>query len=79
MKDKRDDFKTAFASRLGELMKSHSYNQRDVASKIDCSVSSVSKWLNLFREPTLNNIWKLADLFECSVDVLVGRQPYIIN
>lgn len=75
MKDKRTDCKSAFANRLEKLMTTFNYNQAFVADKVECSRSIVSKWLHQLREPTLVNIWKLADLFECSVDVLVGRKP----
>lgn len=75
MKNKRTDCKEAFAMRLKELMQNNNFTQTVVATKIDCSVSSVSKWLNLLREPTLSHIWSLADLFNCSVDVLVGKRP----
>lgn len=75
MKNKRTSYKSAFAQRLEELMKTFKYSQAYVADHIECSRSSVSKWLSQQREPTLVNIWKLADLFNCSVDVLVGRRP----
>lgn len=70
------DCKHAFAMRLKELMAEYNYNQANVADKVECSRSIVSKWLHELREPTLTNLWKLADLFNCSIDVLVGKVEY---
>lgn len=70
------DCKHTFATRLRELMTEAGYNQTGVSSKIGCSRSIVSKWLHEQREPTLTNLWKLADLFNCTIDILVGRSDY---
>ena len=70
------DCKHSFAVRLKELMTEFNYGQRIVSEKIGSSRSIVSKWLHEQREPTLSNLWKLADLFNCSIDVLSGRAEY---
>lgn len=70
------DCKHSFSVRLKELMVELNYNQSAVSNKIGCSRSIVSKWLHEQREPTLTNLWKLADLFNCSIDILVGRLDY---
>jgi len=66
----------SFATRLRELMVENSYTQTNVSDKVGCSRSIVSKWLHEQREPTLTNLWKLSDLFNCSIDILVGRTEY---
>lgn len=71
-----ENCKHSFASRLKELMNEFNYTQSAVSNKIGCSRSIVSKWLHEQREPTLTNLWKLADLFNCTIDMLVGRAEY---
>ncbi len=68
-----NDMKETFGQRLARLRKEKGYTQEDVASKITISPQAVSKWENDNSEPDLDTLNKLADIFSCSVDELLGR------
>ena len=65
-----------FKERLLELRKLHKYTQKFVASKLGISQPSYVRYENGNAEPTLTNLVKLADLYDVSVDYLLGRKEY---
>ena len=68
------------AQRIKDLMKSEKLTQMQLARALGVGQSSVSDWINAKSEPSIENLWKLADFFDVSVDYLIGRtnvkQPY---
>lgn len=62
-----------FSERLKTLRKEKKLTQTELASKLDISQKSYSNWESGKAEPTLDNIIKLADLLEVSLDWLFGR------
>ena len=68
-----------FAERLKELRKTHSLSQKALASHLDLSPSSICEWENLRSEPNIELLSKRSDLFECSIDYLVGREDDLGN
>ncbi|CAM3505626.1 DNA-binding helix-turn-helix protein [Streptococcus pluranimalium] len=62
-----------FASRLKELRKKHGLTQKEIAKLIGISQSSYSNWENGNREPSLENVVRLAKLFGVTTDYLLGR------
>lgn len=48
--------------------------QKDIATKLKISRSTYSNYESDFREPDFKNIEILADIFEVSVDYLLGRE-----
>lgn len=62
------------AQRIEDLMKNEKLTQMQLAKAIDVGQSSVSDWLNSKSEPSVENLWKLADFFDVSVDYLIGRK-----
>ncbi len=66
--------KETFGQRLARLRKEKGLTQEDVASQITISPQAVSKWENDNSEPDLDTLNKLADIFNCSVDELLGRE-----
>ncbi len=65
-----------FQLKLLELRKLNHLTQRDVASYLGISQPSYIRYENGGAEPTLENLVKLADLFDVSVDYLLGRRDY---
>jgi transcriptional regulator with XRE-family HTH domain len=51
-------------------------SQFQLAFKIGCTQQCVSGWENSKIEPTLTYLWKLADVFDISIDRLVGRTDF---
>lgn len=65
-----------FRENLKEQRKLYGYTQRQVAEKLGISQPSYIRYENGSSEPTLENLVKLADLFDVSVDYLLGRKEY---
>lgn len=59
-----------------EQRKLNHLTQREVASRLGISQPSYVRYENGKAEPTLENLVKLADLFDVSVDYLLGRKDY---
>jgi len=62
------------AQRIEDLMRNEKLTQMQLAKAIGVGQSSVSDWLNSKSEPSVENLWKLADFFDVSVDYLIGRK-----
>lgn len=62
------------AQHIKELMKSKKLTQTEFATAIGVGQSSVSDWLNSKSEPSVENLWKICDYFDISLDYLVGRK-----
>ncbi len=62
------------AQRIKDLMKSEKLTQMRLARALGVGQSSVSDWINAKSEPSIENLWKLADFFDVSVDYLIGRK-----
>lgn len=59
--------------RLLELRKQHGLSQQQVADKINVSRSSYSQYELGIKQPTIQTLKLIADLYKCSIDYLVGR------
>lgn len=62
------------AQRIKDLMKSEKLTQMQLARALGVGQSSVSDWINAKSEPSIENLWELADAFDVSVDYLIGRK-----
>lgn len=62
-----------FGERLKELRTERGWNQLEIAEKLNVTPSTVSNWERGKKYPDINSISKLADLFDVSLDYLVGR------
>ena len=65
-----------FKNNLIELRKLNKMTQRDVADRLGISQPSYIRYENGKSEPTIENLVKLADLFDVSLDYLCGRTPF---
>ena len=64
---------TNFGLRLKNFRADAKYSQLQLAFKIGCTQQCVSGWENGKIEPTLTYLWKIADVFNISIDRLIGR------
>ena len=62
-----------FSERLKTLRKEKKLTQKELAEQIGISQKSYSHWETGKNEPSLENLIKLADLLEVSIDWLFGR------
>lgn len=65
-----------FGNNLKNLRKENGLSQSAIAKRIGVTQQCVSEWEKGNMEPTLSNLWQLADLFNLSIDALVGRTDY---
>lgn len=56
------------------LRKQSGLTQQDLAKKIGCNQHSISSWERGTREPDIHMLCSLADVFDVTLDVLVGRK-----
>ncbi len=65
-----------FQERLIEQRKLNKITQRQLANLLNISQPSYIRYENGTSEPTLENLVKIADCFDVSVDYLLGRVEY---
>lgn len=65
-----------FSNIIKELRRKEEMTQREVAEKIGVRYQSYQAYELGLSLPSLENFIKLADLFEVSLDYLIGRKDY---
>ena len=63
-------------NRIVSLRKENGYNQTDVAAKIGCVLKTYQNYEQGRNYPTLEYATKLSDLYNVSIDYLLGRSEY---
>lgn len=58
---------------LREIRTYHKLTREDVANHLDITYTSYSKYETAEREPNVEKLIKLANLFDVTVDYLIGR------
>lgn len=59
--------------RLIDIRQNHGYSQKYVALSIGVAPSIVSRWESGKKVPSRESVSKLADLYEVTIDYLMGR------
>ena len=68
------EFMTIFSKRLKKLRKNKGLKQQELAEILGIKRNTYSDWENGKTEPSFENLLKLADLLEVSLDWLFGRE-----
>ena len=68
-----ESMKEILSKRLRELRKEHKFTQNQVAIYCDVTEKAYQNYELMTREPRLEIIAKIADLYKVSVDYLIGR------
>ena len=68
--------KNKFGSNLKALRLENKLSQAKLAKMIGVTQQCISEWEQYKIEPTLTNLWILSDLFEITIDELVGRREF---
>lgn len=67
------NFFMIIAKRITELRIEKGFTQKQLAEKVGCSQSMVTRWVSGECEPTASAILKLAEALDCSCDYLLGK------
>jgi transcriptional regulator with XRE-family HTH domain len=76
--DKPTNLSSILAARLRELRARRGFTQDQVAKALKVHESAVSRWEGGSRFPTGEDLLKLADLFQVSIDTLFGRSEQFV-
>ncbi len=60
-------------NRIKLLRRENNWTQLDLAEKLNCAISSVAMYENDTRKPSLDVLVKLSEIFDCSIDFLIGK------
>jgi transcriptional regulator with XRE-family HTH domain len=63
-----------FADKLAKLMKEKRYMAKDIAEYCGVSAGAVTHWLNGECMPSIENLKKISQLFEVSIDEMLSRR-----
>jgi len=63
-----------FAKNLKCLRAENNYSQKKLADLLNIHQSNISDWENEISRPEYEHLIKLADIFEITLDELVGRK-----
>lgn len=63
--------------RVKEMRKSRGLSQSELASKLGVSRTTVAMWESNGQYPRLETVVRMASVFGCTVDELLGRPPPI--
>lgn len=68
--------KISFAMRLKKLREQKKLNQTELANLLEVSNGSISKWERGDRQPDYETLEKIADIFNVTIDYLLGRSDF---
>ena len=66
--------KNRFGINVKNLRQQMGLRQEDLAKRLSTTQRKVSYWESGKIEPDLDMLWTIADLFEISIDELIGRE-----
>lgn len=60
-------------NRIKKLREELNLTQQDLANRLDCSKSVIGLYESETRKPSLEVLLKLSEIFNCSIDYLLGK------
>lgn len=60
---------------IKQLREQHGMTQEDLATRLGVKCPAVSKWERGMAYPSMNTVIKMAELFQVSMDVVLGLAP----
>lgn len=68
-----------FSKILKELREKNNYTQEELGALLNLSKNAISHYENETNQPSLDTVVRLADIFNVSIDYLLGRTPNNIS
>ncbi len=60
-------------NRIKQLREENNWTQLELSQKMNCAMSSIAMYENNNRKPSLEVLIKLSEIFNCSIDYLLGK------
>ena len=60
-------------NRIKQLREENNWTQLDLSKKMDCAMSSIAMYENESRKPSMEVLLKLSEIFDCSIDYILGK------
>ena len=60
-------------NRIKQLREENNWTQLELSQKINCAMSSIAMYEKEDRKPSLEVLIKLSDIFDCSIDYILGK------
>ena len=73
------DRRTAVAKKLRILRENSNFSQADIAAMLGMDRSTYAYYETGKTEPSLKTIFKVAELYKVSTDMILGRKQKVIN
>lgn len=67
------------AMNIRPLREQHGMTQEDLAKRLGVKYPAVSKWERGMAYPSMNTVIKMSELFQVSLDVVLGLAPIPSN
>ena len=60
-------------NRIKQLREENNWTQSELSKKMNCAMSSIAMYEKEERKPSLEVLVKLSEIFNCSIDYLLGK------
>lgn len=71
--NRRETAKELFAANFKKLRKQRNLTRKQMANTLSVSLSTITMWENAERETDFDTLTSIANLFDVSIDFLLGR------
>ena len=65
-----------YKNKIKELRQEKGLSQRELAKQTGIKQANISRWEAGQVVPNVIDVWTLANFFDCSIDYLVGKDPF---
>lgn len=72
----KSKYAAAFAENLKEWLKTSDMSANEFSKRVGIPQQTISRYLNVKREISLENLCKIADFLGEDIDYLIGRKMY---
>lgn len=72
------EFFNSFGKRLKYMLDLRDVAQKELASKLGVTESTISKYINSNQFPTVNMLGQICDVLQCSADFLMCRTDEVV-
>lgn len=60
-------------NRIKQLREENNWTQLELSKKMNCAMSSIAMYESETRKPSMEVLLKLSEIFDCSIDYILGK------